>query len=215
MPFEPVAMVPLERQGAQEVYEAVRLSMPARFSVLTSVVFEYRGRSMSALGCTEVDATAGTFSAVALTPMGMKLFEIRGDEAGLESAFVAPEISGEMDPIGTIGEDIRRVYMDLLPDEATVYEEREDSVVFSRQAEDGRLDYVLGGAPVVLVQKRLLDERGTVWGVTYHEYVERDGKLYPGGIVLRHHRYGYRLIIRLKQILDRSARAERGTGTDK
>ena len=214
-PFEPVAMVPLEYHDAKNVYDAVRSSLPTQFAALTSVVFAYRGRSMLVLGYTEVDATAGTFSVVAMTPLGMKLFELHGDKAGVESFFVVPELSRKVNPIDTIAEDIRNMYLDLLPDQATVYEEREDAVVFKNCVKDGRLAYVLGGDPPVLVEKRLCDKDGTIWCVTYHEYIERDGKLYPKGIILRHHRYGYRLIIRLKEILDQAGRSKSGTETER
>jgi len=201
-PFRPVLLTPLAPRSAKDVYEAVRSSLPTRFTLLTSVVFEYRRRSMTALGFTQVDTDAGTFSVVAMSPMGVKLFELHGDDSSVEAVLVARELTQKADPIDMIGGDVHTVYFNLLPARSADCRKETNVVVFESEDEDGRVEYVLGGSPPVLVEKRLCDEHGAVWRVTYHEYVEEDGKLYPGGIVMRHCRYGYRLVIRLKQIVE-------------
>jgi hypothetical protein len=212
-PFNPVATVPLTGSDGMALYDAVRASSPVRFTILSSVVFAYRGRSTSVLGCTEVDTAEGTFSVVAMAPTGMKAFELRGSESGVEPVFVAPQLTERADPVEAIGADIRRVYLDGLPPRSASRVMKDDRVVFTCDTEGGRLEYVLGGTPPVLIEKKQTDGDGTVWRVTYHEYVEREGMRFPGGVVLKHHRYGYRLIIRLKEILEMSgAGAEKGTG---
>ena len=207
-PFEPVALPALEDQTAAAVYAQVRATLPRRFQTLSSVVFEYRGRSLTALGVTDVDTEARTFTVVALTPAGMKLFELQGDESGVDAVFVAPELTRHADPVDTIGQDIRSVYFDRLPPRPAQGQRRENTVVFESQTEAGRLEHVLGGAPPVLVEKSLRDRRGLVWQITYHDYRERNGKQHPGGILLRHRRYGYRLILRLQEIIEPSPPAD-------
>jgi hypothetical protein len=203
-PFQPVPLQPIAPGSAETVYDSVRASLPTRFTVLTSVVFEYRGRSMTAMGLTRVDTDANTVSVVAMSPMGAKLFELRADAAGVEAVFVAEELKERADPTGTIAGDIRAVYLDPLPARDAKGWTEESVAVFQEETTDGRVEHVLGGDPPVLVEKRLSGKRGTVWRVTYHEYVEQDGKRYPGGIVLRHCRYGYSLVIRLKKIVEPS-----------
>ncbi len=207
-PFEPVARPELGDQTPAEIYEQVRATQPRTFKVLSSVVFEYRRRSLTALGVTEIDTESRAFTVVALTPAGMKLFELQGDESGTEAVFVEPELTRHGDPVDTIGEDIRTVYFDRLPPHPESGRIRGNTVVFEQETDAGRLEHVLGGDPPALLEKRLRDRRGVVWEATYHEYRERDGKLHPGGILLRHRRYGYRLILRLQEIVQPPAPAE-------
>ena len=203
-PFQAVPLAPLRQGSPEAVYDSVRASLPTRFTVLTSVVFTYRGRAMTAMGLTRVDTDAKTLSVVAMSPMGAKLFELRADAARVEAVFMAEELKKRADPVGTIAGDIRAVYLDPLPARDAKGWTEESVAIFQEETTDGRVEHVLGGEPPVLVEKRLCDKRGTVWRVTYHEYVERDGKLYPGGIVMSHCRYGYRLVIRLKEVFEPS-----------
>lgn len=163
---------------------------------------------MTAMGLTQVDTDANTFSVVAMSPLGAKLFELRGDGSGVEAVFVAEELRERADPTGTIGGDIRTVYLNPLPAPETKGRIEASTAIFQEGAEDGRVEYRLGGTPPVLIEKRLCGDRGTVWRVTYHDYVEREGLLYPGGIVMHHRRHGYRLVIRLKQVIEPQGQEE-------
>ena len=52
----------------------------------------------------------------------------------------------------------------------------------------------------VLVEKRYYENGRKIWTVSYYEYRRENGKLYPDGIILEHHEYGYRLVVRLREI---------------
>lgn len=208
VPFDPVPRMPVASSSADCAAALVRASFPKCFTVLSSVTFRYRGRSKTALCCTEVNADAGTFTAAGMTPLGMNLFEIRGTPAGVESVFMAPELDHQFNPAEYIGADIRKVYLDPLPVQATLNTRKTDGYIFAQPVQDGRLEYEIGGRPWVLIEKRRTDSRGLVWRVRYYEYAEASGAWFPEGVVVDHKRYGYRLIIRLKEILDPAARIQ-------
>jgi len=62
------------------------------------------------------------------------------------------------------------------------------------------LEYVFAGVQQNLIEKRYYHDDQLLWTVSYYEYQRKEGKLYPGGIVLKHHQYHYQLIVRLKEI---------------
>ena len=69
-----------------------------------------------------------------------------------------------------------------------------------QRAGEGVIEFVFAGSEGVLVEKRYIEGGGRIWSVSYYEYRRKNGKLYPDGIILDHHRYGYRLVVRLREI---------------
>ena len=59
---------------------------------------------------------------------------------------------------------------------------------------------MFAGSEGLLVQKCYYESGRKVWSASYYEYRRKHGKLYPDGIILEHHDYGYRLVVRLKEI---------------
>ena len=209
VPFEPVPLEPLGDVTAEQLRRSVAATAPQRFAVLQSAVFEYRGRAMALVCMTEIDVPEGSFSVVGMTPMGVKLFEIRGRDGHLDESFVAPGLD-EWDGVAeAIAGDIQRVYFDSLPAAAARAHVWRRQALFRAPKDGGRLEHIVAGKPPVLIRKRLDDRQGTVWDVNYAEYTEHEGELHAGGIVLTHRRYGYRLILRLKEILPMTPRAVR------
>ncbi len=103
-----------------------------------------------------------------------------------------------------VGEDIRRIYFDLLPPPGDPVQP--DAQVTKRRYEvvfrQGELEYVFAGTGGYLVQKSCYNGFRLLWRVSYYEYQEKDGKIYPRGIILDNRKYGYRLIADLKEIQD-------------
>ncbi len=209
-PFAPVALTPLDDIRADDLRREVEASLPERFTVLQSVVFEYRGRSLAAICVTTIDAAERTFAVVAVTPVGMKLFELAGRDGVVASAFVAPGLEARANPVEAIAKDIQRVYLDRIPARDAGVRRLDRKLLFSTEADGGRIEHIMGGTPPVLLQKRMTDARGLVWSVSYHAYEERNGMWHPGGIVFTHRRYRYRLILRLKDVLDAAGAATTG-----
>ncbi len=208
-PFEPVPLQPLGDVTAEQLRRSVAATAPQRFAVLQSAVFEYGGHAMAAICITEIDVSKGWFSVVGMTPMGVKLFEVAGRDGQLEKSFVAPGLD-EWDGVAeAIAKDIQRVYLDAVPAAGARTHTWRKQALFRSTTDEGRLDHIVAGKPPVLIRKRLHDREGTVWDATYAEYTEHEGDLHAGGILFTNRRYGYRLTLRLKEILPATPRAVR------
>ena len=146
VPFEEPARVNMEGADPAVLVARFREEQPVRFRTMSSVVFEFGGRSVAALGVTEVDLAGGTFTAVALNPMGVKLFELAGAADGTISGFLIDAVAqGRAGAAQAIGEDIRRVYFDLLPAAGAASERRRDGVIFRAAHGSGSLVHVFAG----------------------------------------------------------------------
>lgn len=201
VPFDPVPLQPIGDVTAEELRLSVAATAPERFALLQSAVFEFLGHAMAAICITEIDVPQRTYSVVAMTPTGVKLFEVRGRDGRLDHSFVAPGLDAWGDVAEAIANDIQRVYFDSVPaaDARTHVWRRQ--VLFRKAASEGRREHLVGGNPPVLIRKRLHDRQGALWNVNYYEYTEHEGKQYADGIVFTNQRYGYRLVLRLKEIL--------------
>lgn len=201
IPFQEPASLRMESIDPAAVIVRLRSALPERFRATSSVVVEMAGRSVSALGITEVDRVAGTFTAVALNPMGLKLFELTGAPDGTISGSVLEAISQRGNAAAAIGEDIRRIYLDLVPSPVARSWKRARALVFRQPSGGGELEYVFAGEGPDLAEKNFYGDDGIVWQAAYYEYGDWNGKRMPHGIVYRSYRHGYRLIIRMKEIL--------------
>ncbi|MFC1890000.1 DUF3261 domain-containing protein [Thermodesulfobacteriota bacterium] len=201
--FEPVPLVPLGETSPAQIREHAERSLPERFATLSSIVFKYRMHSTTALGYTEVNCPEDSFSVVALSPTGIKLFELSAKGDQIETHYVMEELLEHGDLPATVAGDIRKIFFHRNPSPSAVSRKDVSTVTFRENREDGCLtEYILGGSNPALIKKRLYENNDLVWTVTYHEYRDHNGRLYPAGIVLKHHQYKYQLIIRLKEIYD-------------
>lgn len=207
-PYAPVALVPLGGRAAEEIRGELAGGMPGSFTALQSAVFEYRRRALTAVCLIHVDMPSRSFSVVGMTPLGVKLFEIEVRDDVVETSFAAPGLEQHGNPVQAIAGDIMRVYFDRIPPASAVYRRGENRLVYMLPEEEGTLEMVVGGKPPVLVEKRWLDGKDVVWSVSYHEHMEKSGALHPRGIVLNHRRYGYRLLLGLKELFDDGADTE-------
>jgi hypothetical protein len=201
VPFRQVELVPLEGVDAERLREEFAGVLPASFRIVNTVTFHFKGNSFSALGYTEVDTLAETFTVIGLHPAGgVKLFEVSGDSEQVESGFALEEFAARGDLARAVGDDTKRMYFDRLPSpDAKAHMERY-RVLFRQEEGEGELEFVFAGSEGHLVQKRYYENGRKVWSASYYEYRRKHGKLYPDGIILEHHEYGYRLVVRLKEI---------------
>ena len=201
VPFRETELVSLEAVDPQAVREKFALALPAAFRIVNSVTFEFKGRAFAAIGYTQVDTSRETFTVIGLHPAaGVKLFEISGDAQSADSSFALEAFASRGDIAGAIGDDTRRMYFERLPAaEARVSKER-DRILFRQRAGEGELEFVFAGRDGVLIRKRYYENGSKIWSVSYYEYRLEEGKLFPDGIVLDHHEYGYRLLVRLREI---------------
>jgi hypothetical protein len=201
IPFRETELVSLEASDPGAVRERFSLALPETFRIVNTVTFEFKGHALLAIGYTQVDASERTFTVVGLHPGGgVKLFEISGDSDSAESSFALEDFSIHGDIARAVGGDTRRMYFDRVPaSHATVSKERY-RILFRQRAGDGVIEFVFAGSEGVLVEKRYIEDGSRIWSVSYYEYRRNNGKLYPDGIILDHHRHGYRLVVRLREI---------------
>ena len=152
--------------------------------------------NLAVLGVLRVNRVAGTFELVGLNHLGVKLFDLSGDRRGTTVRFAIPPLAKQQDVLVAIGEDIRRMYFDLVPGQGAEAQIERTDVKFTQKESGGRLVYLFGGQPGVLLEKRMIGFFGAVWRVRYYRYKSQETSLYPAGIVMDNNQFFYRIIVK-------------------
>ncbi len=200
IPFKEVSYAPVGKIEPAKAREQFRSDLPSRFQLISTIVFKYGWRNFSAIGYTAVDSENKTFTVVGLTPVGIKLFELSGDNGNVECRFALEEFTRKGNFAGMVAEDIRRIYFDRVPDADAVAHKEKDRIIFRKPVAEGTLEYIFAGENNSLIEKRCLVDDQKIWAVFYYEYIRKDGKLHPAGIIFKNYRYGYQLTTKLKEI---------------
>lgn len=200
IPFQKTADVPLDAADPWMLAEQFSDKSPERFQIMNTIMFEYNWNKFSGIGYIYVDSGEEIFKAVCINPMGVKLFELTGDKNNTTPHFVLDQLSKKGDFAKTVGEDIRRIYFDLTPSAAAQIKKRRYQLIFKEPAGAGIMEYVFAGTGGYLVEKNYYEENKLDWGISYYEYQQKGGSIYPGGIILNNYKYGYSLTVKLKEI---------------
>jgi hypothetical protein len=199
VPFQPTVLVPLEAGDPWNVVQRFQERTPQRYQLLNTVVFEYNFRKFSGIGTVQVDSVSGVFHAAGLNPMGVKLFELSGDGRSVTSHHAMETLTQYGDIAAAVGNDIRRIYFDLVPGREALVRKRTNKLVFRQRAGSGFLEFLFGGAAGELIEKKYSDENGIRWRVSYYEYRDQQGKRLPQGVVFKNYEFGYQLTVRNKE----------------
>lgn len=201
-PFAPEPPVSASAWDPAAVREDAIRNQPPALQAVHSLVFDYRFHSLTALGVVNVRPADGTFSAVGMTPVGVKLFELAGKDGAVETRFVMDALKERGGDAGAaIGADIARIYLDTVPAPGAAVRRTARELIFSQPSGDGRMEYSFGGAHRLLQHKRWLDRDGAaVWDVGYYDYRLVQGRWFPHGVWLRHFQHHYSLTARAKEI---------------
>jgi hypothetical protein len=199
-PFRETERVPLENESAQGLVLRYQANMPDSFQLLNSIVFEYNWRTFTGIGYLDIDRRNNVFSVACLNPMGVKLFELSGDRNSITNRYTIAALNRYGDITTVVGNDIRRIYFDLVPSTDARVSKGKYAVRFRQSAGAGFLEYVFAGSDGDLIEKNYYDDDGIVWRASYYEYRQQDGKRFPLGIVFLHYNYGYRLTVRQKEL---------------
>jgi hypothetical protein len=200
LPFQEPVWTPLSSERPQSLIERFQSTLPDSFQLLNTIVFEYNWRTFSGIGYVDINRQDKTFKVVCLNPMGVKLFELSGDGHRVTNHYTIAAFTPYGDVTTAVGDDIRRIYFDLVPSPDARIWKRKYSVSFRQSSGSGTMEYVFAGTAGDLVEKNYYDHSGLAWRVSYYEYREQNAKRYPRGIVLIHYNYGYRLTIRQKEL---------------
>jgi len=202
IPFQKTLDEPYSSADPAMIRERFQGSLPDRFRLLNTIVFEYNWKTFSGIGFVDVDTAERTGALVCINQMGMKLFELSIEKDSINTIFALPEFTKKGNFGKTVGEDIKRTYFDLVPSKEAEIDRKKFSVVFRQQEGGGIAEYIFSGPEQYLTEKTYYEKGTPVYRVSFYEYQNKDGKIYPGGTILKNYLYGYRLIIRLKEISD-------------
>ncbi len=199
VPFQETRLVPLDSEDPRNMVERFRLNIPDSFELLNTVVFEYNGRKFTAIGTVQINRADRVFKVAGMNPMGIKLFELSGDQNSVTTRYSIANFSRYGDIGAAVGNDIRRIYFDLVPGPGARSWKRKYTQLYRQPSGPGFLEYVFAGRDGDLIEKRYYEEDGIVWKASYYEYRDQDGKRWPQGIVFIHYTNRYRLIVRQKE----------------
>lgn len=200
IPFEQPERLPVANLVPDRVKEQFADTAPVKYLLMNSVVFRYRGHSMSGLGYISIDRPTRTFVVACMNHVGVKLFDIVGNDDGIDCRLAAEEFVKKKGFAEVVGNDIRNVYLDLIPPVDAETEKSPFAITFRTESEGTRTEYVFSGKNCLLTEKRRYESGKLIWKVGYYEYRNHAGKWFPSGIVLHNRKYKYRLIIRLKEV---------------
>ena len=200
IPFKSIDYVALDNLNPDNLRLEFKAVLAQKLEVINSIVFEYKWHSFSALGYTQLDLENNTFQVSCMNPVGIKLFELTGNRKEVRSSFVLNELLQRGDLPQAVGEDIRRIYFDLVPLAQAKIKKDKYRIIFSQPSGAGQMEYIFAGNQHWLIEKHYSEKNHKLWSVYYYDYLMDKGKLYPASLILKHHRFGYNLIIRLKEI---------------
>jgi len=200
VPFRETARVSLESADPANLVRQFQAKVPERFQLLNTVVFEYFWRKFLGMGYLDIDRDAGTFKVACLNPLGVQLFQLTGDRTSITSEGALTALQEYRELPATVGNDIRRIYFDLVPSKEARISKRRYEIDFRQPSGAGALEYVFAGADGDLVEKAFYQNDLLRWRVSYYEYRELNGKRYPQGVVLVNYQYGYSLTVRQKEL---------------
>lgn len=202
IPFQKTTYVPLDRVEPWSLVERFKNNSPENFRQINTIVFEFNWNKMSAIGYIDVNTKKQTFTVVGINHLGIKLFELSGDRNRIETYFLIEQFSEKGNFTDAVGEDIRRIYFDLIPSSEAKVKKKRHRIKFSEPFDVGVIEYTFAGTGGYLIEKDYYEEGILNWTVSYYEYQQKCEKVYPSGIILKNYKYGYTLTIRLKEVLD-------------
>lgn len=201
IPFRHADYLSFEGIDPQVLRSDFREDVPQEFELLNSAIFKYSFFNFSALGVIRVDAFKKSLDLAGFNHLGAMLFEISLDSEGrVDCRYALPEFSKHKDFATYVINDIKKIYFDRIPSNSAEVKREKRKVVFKDSLNGGIIEYVFSGEGRFLAEKNYYEKNRRVWSVFYYEYTFKDGKIYPQGIVLKDNKYGYKLIIRIKEI---------------
>jgi hypothetical protein len=202
---EPFAREPLPKLQSPDpaaMHQRFEQSIPPKFiSDDTVIIHAPFHDDMAILGVLRVDRPANTFELVGLNQLGVKLFDLVGDAGGTTTIrFALPPLMKQQQVLVSIGNDIRRMFFNLLPaPDAKITFESTD-VKFKQPSPEGKLVFKIGADPPVLLEKRVDGFFGAPWRVRYYRYASQDGRLYPRGLVMDNGKFHYRIVVKNRDV---------------
>lgn len=200
VPFHEENQIPLGTTDTRDIVQRFGESVPDDFHLVSSIVFDYGLLAVSGIGYVDISTVTGRYKVLCMNQLGVKLFEFQGDRNGLISQYAIEPLARQGKISEAVAEDIKRVYLDLVPPADAGVTKKKNSVIFRQRYDGGVLEHEFAGGVPLLIKKTYREDHRRVWDVSYYEYRQKNGKLYPMAVTFSNYRYGYRLIVKHKEI---------------
>lgn len=203
---EPLPLLP--KLAPAVMLHEFTLRQPEVFSVMSGIVFNWRGRKLSTLCVAAVNRKTRQISVVGMNLMGIKLFAATGNEQHAKMLFAAMKLKLDQPDKFAAGiiKDIARIYLDNIPHSYEIERQVHAIKFYSTTPDKGVTQYVFGGNQPVLLEKQLTKADAVEWRVRYFKYSQVGAYNYPQAIVYDNLKYNYRLIIRVKEFIVHKAK---------
>jgi hypothetical protein len=195
-PFERPPLPELVNPDPTTIRTTFAAATPSRFVSDDTVIIHAPFQDLAILGELRVNRKTGMFQLMALNQLGVQLFFLEGDSQHTDIKFAVPPLMEKKDLLMSIAADLRRMYFDLSPDTDADVDIHSKYVDFSKKGPDGKMVYEFGGAPTILLEKRLDGFWGTLWKVSYYQYDPNIAGLFPRGIVMDNDHFHYQIIVK-------------------
>ena len=136
IPFQEIEYVPVDSIPSSAAREQFARALPSEFQRVDTMVFQYKGSSIAAIGYTAVDTRRNVFTVVGISPVGIKLFELSGDRKEVECSFALEEFMQRGDFARAVADDIRRIYFDRIPPPGAEADKEKYRIIFRDQFAD-------------------------------------------------------------------------------
>jgi len=198
--YKSIALVPVKIIEKENLISNVENMFATDFDLLNSIIFSFHGHEIAAMGYTEVDRKNKSFSVAAISPIGLKLFEMSFSDGKLDTHYVIEHLLKHGDAAKAIGNDIARIYFNIVPKGESEFFINENNYELKENVENGFIKYVYGGTQSLLIKKGFYVKNKLQWEVNYFNYKKINDKILPFGIIFNNKLYKYKLYILTKQI---------------
>ena len=172
--------------------------------IISTTIFNFKGRKMTALGVTEIDEKNKTYKVAALNPMGVTLFQIEVVNNKIVSSYIIPQFGKDNADKAAkmISKDIAYIYFNrkVSVENNPVKLDKYKITIKTKITNDSYYKYIFSGKPLKLATKSKYEHNKKIWSVNYYNYQKTGNGEMPVKIIFQNHRYGYMLETETKKI---------------
>lgn len=194
VPFPATELVPVTPRNAKELVAGLWSSGSGTVMVSHSALFEMGGMKVPVSALMRLDRDRGEARLVGMNEMGVKLYDVEVTRKESRAHFLVPDLERYPGFAEAVGASVRRIFLEPFPTGEDTLEIAPRQYLFTRSLPEGSLRFALGGTEAQLIEKSYRGKDGA-WQVGYYRYGRGEAGLFPGGIVLRDDRAGYRLTL--------------------
>jgi hypothetical protein len=200
VPFRHSDYISFQNTSPQDLRINFSEKIPERFELLNGVVFKYKFRQISTFGITDVDTASKSLKVAGFNHLGVMLFDLALDNGDPQYRYVFPELNKKGNFAQVALGDIKNIYFDRIPSPGAQIKRDGNRIIFKEDYPDSRVEYIFGGEGPFLAEKDFYENDRKIWSVSYYDYIFKAGLVFPKGIILRNYKYGYQLLVSLKEV---------------